>query len=374
MLKLLKNLLLILLLITIGFAVYIYKKRPTQIIPYPYIVQNIKYPQSKKAETSHVLIIGDRMGLALNRFIPELNKNISKELQEPLNIFNWSKNNEGIHRTINKIKSLKSLPPIIIYQGSSEEFYEKKINIKKRKNILKNFQLFDNNKISTLLMTFPFISKFIYKNTDIQYLSGNATEDLTSYSPFFKQIRMELTYKIYEYEIEELINYVRSKDSNLIIVTTPINLEAPPKTVCKNSTTKSIEDLQETLTEQIKEKRYKENYSQAKDLAHQSIGNAYSHYLHGIIALKLLKFNESREALEKAEAFDCKQWRGSVIFNNIMKQKAKRNKINLIDFNNLVNLNLGRDTIFQNQFYPQHIYYQQLMKLLESKIKKTYKL
>lgn len=352
----------------------VYSKRPTQIIPYPYLIKLQREADANKAESSHVLFVGDRMGAALSRFIPELTKKISKDLQEPLTLFNWSKDQEGIHRTIAKLKTLKSLPPVVVYHGASQEFFEKKFNLVKKRKILKNFELYNDPKLSTAVMTFPFLSRFIYKPVDIQVLPEEPNEDLTKYSPFFKQVRMELTYKLFEYEIEELINYVRSKDSNLLIITTPVNLEVGPKEVCKNAITPSILKMQKIIEDGLKNEQYKSHYNQARELALKSIGNAKSHYLHGMIALNLLKYKESKQSLEKAEAFDCSRWRGSIIFNNIMKKKAERNNIHLIDFNEMTNINIGRDSIFHDELYPQHIYYQQLMDLIEKKIRKAYKL
>ena len=67
------------------------------------------------------------------------------------------------------------------------------------------------------------------------------------------------------------------------------------------------------------QEKYKSAYSVSKRLAEKSIGNAYSFYLHGMVSLKLQKFKEARETLVKAEAFDCRRWRGSNIFNNIIR-------------------------------------------------------
>ncbi|MBT7610531.1 MAG: hypothetical protein HN576_12300 [Bacteriovoracaceae bacterium] len=374
MLKLLNRLILTIILIGVGFAIFKYQETPTQIVPYPYILNFSEVDGYKEAENTNVLIVGDRMGKALNRFLPALITNLSKGLQKPLKIFNWSDEHEGLHRTLAKLKSLKKLPPIIIYHGASEEFYEKKFQVKKRNIILKNFKLYQNDKISSAIMTIPKLSKFIYSNPKHQYLPQIPRKDLTIYSSSKKQFRMELIYKIYEHEVNDLIRYTRSKDSNLIFLTTPINLEVEPKEVCKNSTSEDIEQLQDSLYKTYKQNKLKVIYSPAKTLALKTLGNAKSQFIYGLISLSLLKYKEAKLALIKAEAFDCMKWRGSTIFNNIMKSKAKRNNIDLVDFNEIVNINLGRDTIFQDDIYPQHIYYQQIMEILKLKITKAYQL
>ncbi len=374
LINLIKAIFLLLPISIVFFIIYKYKTVPTQVIPYPYLLQTEDNIPKKAIGQAHVLIVGDRMGKALERFTPELITNLSKDLKEPIKVFNWSENREGLHRTLAKLKSLKKIPPIIIYHGASEEFYEKKFNIENRKIILENFKKFNNDKISSAIMTFPLLSKFIYTPPSYQKLTHLPKKDPSDYDAFKKQIRMELTYKIYELEINEMIDYTRSKDSNLIIITTPINLTVKPKEVCENSSSKTIEDIQKVFFKKIKEEQFKAIYAQVKNLSIESIGNAMSQYLYGIVALKLHKYDEAKKALIKAEAFDCKRWRSSHIFNNIVTARAKRNSINLIDFNHMVNLNLGRDILFQDEIYPQHLYYQQLFNLLEAKIRKAYKL
>jgi hypothetical protein len=374
LLKLFKGLILVIVLITVVFGFYKYQGTPTQVIPYPYVLNLTSVEGQKSAEKSHVLVIGDRMGKALDRFFPTMVTNLSKDLTEPLNIYNWSNEVDGLHRTIAKLKTLKKLPPVIIYHGASKEFYEKKFLIKKRRIILKNFELFDNNKISSIIMTVPELSKFIYKDPQHQYLPKIPREDLTRYKPSYKQYKMELTYKLFEYEIIDLINYVRSHDSELIFITTPINLEIEPKKVCSNATSEQVSDLQDSLFKSYENNQLKTIYTQVKSLALKTLGNARSQYLYGMVSLKLQKYKEAKNALIRAEAFDCSKWRGSTIFNNIMKKKAKRNNVYLIDFNDMVNTNLGRGVIFHDDIYPQHIYYQDVMSLLEVKIRKAYQL
>ena len=79
------------------------------------------------------------MGHNLNAYLPSLIKDISSNLAEVIKVFNWSRKNEGMHRTLSKIKSLKNLPEIIIYHGGSEEFFEKTFFIKDKKTILAIF-------------------------------------------------------------------------------------------------------------------------------------------------------------------------------------------------------------------------------------------
>ena len=112
-----KKFLLISLIISIIFGLKVYKKyekNPVNITPYPFhIVEDYK-KQIPIVERASVVIVGDQMGHNLNTYLPSLIKDISSNLAEVIKVFNWSRKNEGMHRTLSKIKSLKNLPEIII--------------------------------------------------------------------------------------------------------------------------------------------------------------------------------------------------------------------------------------------------------------------
>ena len=129
---------LLIIIVLIGaYTVYLYKSVPIMTVPYPYLFKDINLSEEiKKAEEADILIIGDKMGKSLDRFIPKTIKKLSINLKSPLKYYNWSRNNEGLHRTLFKIKSLKTIPPVTIYLGSNSEFYE---NYKKNLDeLLKN--------------------------------------------------------------------------------------------------------------------------------------------------------------------------------------------------------------------------------------------
>jgi hypothetical protein len=93
----------------------LYRKH-VYIIPFPYEVAEtptkIYRDSLKQAQEAQVLIVGDRMGVALNSYIPMIKSELEKELKTAPAIYNWSRPHEGLHRTLNKIKSLKKVPPI----------------------------------------------------------------------------------------------------------------------------------------------------------------------------------------------------------------------------------------------------------------------
>ncbi|MCO4793001.1 MAG: hypothetical protein KC493_04775 [Bacteriovoracaceae bacterium] len=329
---------------------------------------------SLEAAQANVIIIGDRMGVALDKYIPDLIADTSKELREPLNIYNWSKTNEGLHRSIAKLKALENLPSVVVFHGASEEFYEKKFLISQKNTVLKNFKRYEDDTVLTLIMTVPPISKYLYTPVHFMKLGDYPKQDSSTYTGKQRQDRMELSFKIFQKEIWELIQFVKSKDSTLIFITTPINMETEPKSSCENSKTETMDAYQDEIEKMIKDGNKKIAYSKAKELTKVSLANSRSHFLKGKAALSLGRFKEARNDLLLAAAYDCTQWRGNVVFNKIMVDLAKKNNVQLIDFNSIVNQNLGRDSLFLDTIYPQVIYYQRALDELKKLIRKSFNL
>jgi len=369
-----KLIFLTILTIFVVLVAYKYKITPTQIIPYPYLMNVKNIEGSIEASRANVLIIGDRMGVALEKYIPELVKDTSAELKDPLNIYNWSRANEGIHRSIDKLKKLEALPSVIIYHGASEEFYEKKFYISQKNKILENMRRYEDDAILTLIMTAPFLSKYLYTPIKFLVLGDYPKQDSLTYTGVQRQNRLELGFKIFQKEVFELIQLAKSKDSKLIIMTTPLNLESEPRSVCDNAKTQTMDDYQKDIERMLDTGNKKKAYIKAKELSKISLTNAKSHYLHGKAALELGRFKEAREQLTLAAAYDCTQWRINVVFNKILTTIAKKNNVEVVDFDTLVNQNLGRDTLFLDPIYPQVIYYQRALKEIKKLIRKSFNL
>jgi hypothetical protein len=363
----------LIVLISIFFVYWRFSNGITQITPYPYQVTKSTFENEKEASKADVLIIGDRMGKALDPYLDTIRVSTSKGLAEALNIYNWSMTGEGLHRTLAKIKNLKKLPPVIIYHGASEEFLEKKFFIRDRRKIMMNFDLYHNDQLLSSIITYPPLSRFIYSPVD--YIKLNElTKNTSVYPPDKKQIQMELAYLVYKHELAELAEYIKSEESQLVLITSPVNLEIAPKNVCSNSLTTSIENEQLSIKKLIKLNKTKEAFSRAKELNSATPGNALSTYLLGSSALKIGRVKEARQLLNMATALDCETWRANGIFNAIIKKEAKNQDLHIIDFHKGINLSLGRNVLFLDEIYPQTFFYQKLVKEITKKIKIILKL
>jgi hypothetical protein len=358
------------LLIILILALYVYHKwesTPTQYAPYPY---KFKELENKTKPNSPIMIIGDRMGARFGNFKDIITKEISQDLTKPIEIQMAANDQQALHRTIQQIKNLSTFPKVIIYHGGSQEFVEFRFYTGDAPVILKNFELFEDPKMKTLLLLFPELSKFIYKPTKMIEFSSELILDNNKYADFHFQQRSEIHYKIYQAEIEELIKLTRDNDSILILTTTPTNPNIGPKATCANSNNPEIENQLKTINETVKNGDLKTAYQQATLLKYTSMGNAQVYFVFQKIAESLNRMDEAKEAHNYVTALDCQAWRMNSIFNQILRKTAQENDIILYDFDLYMKDQWGKNTLFIDDIYPQDLYYQNMAKTISQMLKK----
>lgn len=376
----LKKLLILLLLGLVGASAYLYwdySQKREVITPYPYSFTpsfDKKYVQTHaqeiaEAENAKILIIGDRMAKSLDPYIKSLENAFAESLKTPPKIYNWGVENEGLFRTIHKLKMLKKLPPIVIYFGASSELMEKKFDVRDRRNILKNFQTYDDEKLISLIITFPWLSRALYSDLHYQDL-GEFTLYNSMLASSEKLSEKELSFKLFSYEMKEMIDLIKDRKSSLVLITTPINLEAEPKEVCAHSSNEDVIGLQQEIEAEIKEGQFKSAFPKAQELAEATFSNARSFYLVGKSAMGLGDLRTAREALMKASAFDCQNWRGNSVYNAIMKDLAKKNLVTVVDFDQFMSSQLSKEGLFMDEILPQPLFYQGMTEELTTTLKR----
>ena len=310
------------------------------------------------------------MAQAFDPFVNSLNEKISKDLENPLRIFNWSEDNEGFHRSLYKLKNLKKWPPIVIYLGGSQEFYEKTFELKDFQTLKENERLFDNLYVQSLIMAFPETSQLVY--TPYSYVKLD--KDIKKMTPpkkgLSKQKLMEMSYKLFEWEVAEMVEKAKIQNSSLMLLSTPLKLDTPPRETCSHATTKGIQFKIEELFKRLEKGNFKDVYGQAEILSQKILTHPEIHYLLGMAALNLGQTLKAKEALNLATVYDCGLWRGNQVFNSIIEREAKENGMTFIDFNQLLNNSLGKNVLFIDEIYPQNFYYKKLVGLLAPRIKK----
>lgn len=371
MIKKILLLLVILLIAAGGLFAYTIQKKRTLIAPYPYAftpswdkkfeVQEAKNIQ--QATNAKILVVGDRMAKSLVPFQQTLQESFGDNFKTPPTIFNWSTPNEGLFRTLHKLKKLPKLPPVIIYFGTSTEFYEKRFEVQDKPQILKNFAQYDDEKIISLIITFPILSRYFYQK--MNYIDLEAAKEYKNVQASqLKLDEKEVAFKLFEYELRDLIQYVKDKKSNLVFITAPINLEAPPKEVCAHSSSPDVVALQQELEGQIKEGEFKAVYPTLQELASETYGNAMTFHLLGRAALGAGELTEAREAFLKASVYDCENWRANAVYNAIIRKEAKKDLLHVVDFEKAMSNELSNEGLFLDDIYPQVLFYQNMIKEL----------
>lgn len=365
---------LLLIPFAIGYKIWL---TPSTIIPYPYQFQNIVYPDWQDAANSHVLILGDRAARGLTPYHELITTLASEGLRSPLEIFNWSRESEGIHRTVEKVRFLakqNALPRVVVYMGGSSEFEEKRFYYQDLARIKINFALFQNERISSAIMLWPALSRLIYLPTTRVELTSAANRSTPHYTGKQWQEVKEVAFKLYRYHLEEMGRIIRAHNSQLILVTTPVNLEHPPRRSCPHTESREISQKQGEILELFKQGRHKDAFIKAQKLSDISIANAHSSFLLGRAALEIGELSTARRALLHAVAVDCDQWQMNPVFNSLIIQNASRHDHFIIDFDRLLNLQLGQNVLFLDARTPQNLFYQQFSDILAREIRKIYQL
>ncbi len=345
----------------------------TSIIPFPYYFKNLQFNKEilEMASNSHVLIVGDQMGAALKRFNDNFTQKEAKNLRHPLKVFNWSQTNEGLHRTVYKIKSLKKLPPLIIYHGASQEHFEKRFNLKNFEKINYNIDIFYKSDIISTIIIFPFLSRIIYKLVDYIKFKKDIIPDKKEYSASQLQKKIKITYNLFEMELISMINYIKDKGSKLLVITPPINLDIKPIT-CSNAITDKILKKQEKV--ELLMKTPKLALIEVNELLQISLANAKTYYLYAQVAKKMNSFRRAKNALYRATAYSCTTKGPNIIFNKVLITKSEERDVGIIDFDRILNRKYGKDILFLNRYQPQEKYYNKLVSIINGEIKNAFDL
>jgi hypothetical protein len=364
--------LLVLFVAAVGILGWTYSGKKTLITPYPYYfnanASAALDSDLKSAESANILIVGDRMAGPLSNYTKEVSEELGKNFKIPPQIYNWSKPHEGLHRTLFKLKSLKKWPSVIVYLGASSELYEKTFSINDIGALQKNFQIYDDEKMISLIITFPWLSKILYKKMSYIEL-GPVKEYKNNLGGSDRMKEKEASFMLFQYELKEMIELVKDKKSSLVLITTPLNLEVPPKEVCSISTSQTVIEVQQEIEALIQQGNYKKAYSDSLALANETYSNAKSFYLLGKSSMSVGDLKLARESLNKATVFDCANWRGNAVFNSIIRSEAKKHQLHLVDFDLMMSSALSGEGLFLDEILPQNLFYQNMVTELKDILK-----
>ena len=115
-----------------AYLAHRYQSNTITNTPYPFIFSPLIEPASTDAQ---VVIIGDKMADRLAKFSKELSRKISgKGMTKTIKITSLAKENQNIHRSLHKIKTMGPLPLIIIFMSNIDDSSEKLFYKKDIKN------------------------------------------------------------------------------------------------------------------------------------------------------------------------------------------------------------------------------------------------
>jgi hypothetical protein len=359
-------------LIPTAIITYKLTTNKTSIVPFPY--EFSESSPKNNLDKAPILIIGDSMAVKLAKFKEDLSKKLSKNMSKSIRIHTLAKNGAGIHRTLNTLKALGQLPLIIIYLGNSDEGTEKIFRNKDIKLIERNMTFYNHPLIQSFLMAAPVLSRLIYFPVSTVKLTNKVTKSTTEISDSIFQKIMGLKFKLYEASISELFKYSIKNSSFIIPITTPLNLKRKPSKSCYGSLDPTTKADLKNLKTKLKKRDFKGAYNLSHEMALINSTHASSLFLHGYTSLKLNKFKESQNYFEQSMAFDCKNFTGNPVFNEILKKQASLNGIQYLDFHQyLVDQSYSNHTFF-NDNMPQNFYMEKLTDMLALRIKTLLKL
>ncbi|MFL5786182.1 MAG: hypothetical protein ACJ76H_16305 [Bacteriovoracaceae bacterium] len=347
-----------------------WRKNPEQIVPFPYDFQNAA-PAIKL--DAPILIVGDRMGEYFGRFKAELAASISKNLDNVIKIQSIAADGLGIHRTLHQLKSLEQWPQILIYQGGSEEFFESKFEISEIRKISKNFRLYQDDRLQTFMLLYPWSSRLVYEPMKRMHLPDTPVlKPELSEQEYLQRLETELL--LFEEHLNQLVAMAKDRNSLLILTTTPVNLDVAPKTICSFSSNSTIEQAVDELEALVKKQDWKSAYKKATKFTIQYPGNARLYYLQGLVEKNMGKIPEAINSMLQATSYECSAWRATEVQNSIIRKVAKKNQVLLFDFSRMVQEQWTRNVTFFDDIHPQNIYYDKGMNQLGLVIRKILKL
>ncbi|MBT3982540.1 MAG: hypothetical protein HOE90_14375 [Bacteriovoracaceae bacterium] len=320
-------------------------------------------------EEANLLFIGGKDAISFLRYKKTLQKGISLDLTNPMKIYPLVHSDENIHRLMTRLNELVSWPKITIFLGGESEGHEKIFEIEEYDKILNNLKRFANVKLQTVIDLFPFTARLIYRPFTQIKLDETVKKDKQPYFDFEHQKLMELKYKFFEIQLESLVRLSRVKKSHLILMTSPINLRVLPKRVCSNSKNQESAQLHKKIFLLLKHESYKEAFTESKKAVEKFEGNALSHYLKGITLSKLGRTEEAIEALLASTAFDCRLWRSNLVTNSIIRKISRKFSVPLFDYEEFINSDFGKNTLFQDKVTPQDFYTEKAARALGLRLK-----
>lgn len=303
-------------------------RAPEDLISLPYKTPLIK--RQNNAET--VLFIGDEHLQDISKYLKYIEKKLKRQEPEAsVGIISYT--GLGMHRVISILESLDPFPAMVIYYGNQQELFEKKFSLDDIVVLRKNLGRFQQSLTRKLLFVFPWLKLFVYQS----YHSPIALKENIEIAPQSLAVSetvhyLATAYQLYEFELKLLYNMIKQKGSQLVLLTTPLDLQSPQVKNCIDSMPPKLEETLKKLTEMTENGEIEKAYGLSKGIMLKYNGIAELYYLHGKISELLNKREEALDAFKKSKIYSCQLYAGNPVFNQIVRNFAMEQSIPFFDF------------------------------------------
>lgn len=346
-----------------------FKSNIEQFFPYSYY-----FLETSPQDSAPIAILGDELGARFYSFKDLIIEGVSKNLSKPIKVSDLTQKKQGLQRSLNLLKNLQTKPKILIYFSGLSEFTEKRFNYEDLGTIKYNFSIYNDPLYQTILLLYQKSSRLLYKPLTYVEYDSVIKEDETKYSDFMLMKRNEFVFKYYKQELTELIEYTKTNDILLFLITTPLNPEVSPFKSCEGTLDPMFKDKFIEFKKLVENKNYKLASELGKELSLLLNSHAETQFYYAKTLKNLGQNIEAYERLIMAKALDCNPKGANPVFNSIMRSLASEKQVPLIDFERLLLQDWNINEIFLDDVYPQNIYFEKLIKPLSYRIKDLLKL
>ena len=343
---------------------------PADPLPYRFEqkIQLLTPEERAMAQETTLLILGDRHGTHFTQYLHLLRKKIAPLFRD-MKILNLSAQGHGIHRSLRKLQELPHIPTLVLFLGGYDEFVEDKFAPSQYRAIKKNFAAFADNRKLSLMALVPPLAPWLVPSFNRHRYNDKIVPSVRAQDPTSQQQNLELRFKTYEFEVEQLIEWSLRRGSVPILVTAPLALKAPPHQVCVNSSTPALEKKLVELQKLLEGNDIKTAIKELSQLERVAIAHAGLFHLKGWAHYRQGEFKRARQYFAKANSFDCLPKGSSHVLNNILRSKAKDNATPLLDFDTRVAAHLGKGPVFEgDSIYPLDKHYHYFLQSLADAI------
>lgn len=307
-------------------------------------------------EEVQVLIAGDEFAQEFWNWRDPFAQELSLDLSSAFRIGILGKKDEGIHRISQRFHLMPKTPKIIILMVGGAEGSEINIDFKEYEKIKHNLNLYQNSLLATAIELLPPLSRFIFRPIRQVELGPTIVPPKGNLLDYEYQMLAEIKYLLFKAQLEELVQYLQKKGSQVVLTTLPIRLEQTPHGTCVTAQDPENTKTTAEIWELLKQGRPKDALALMDQKSFATYPGPLPPFLRGVALNKTGEHHSSIEHFLLASALDCHLWRANFSINSIIRLVAKDNDVPLFDYEQWLNLDFGKNPLFITPTVPHPFY------------------